>query len=72
MTSGTHPAKTKFLITDDAVRKHRFEREARVISGLHHPSICTLHEVRSQKGIAYLVIDSFLFVRYFASNWRGT
>src|SRR5215467_12257550 len=41
----------------DAVRKQRFEREARTISGLNHPNICTLHDVGSQDGIDYLVME---------------
>lgn len=38
--------------SNDAVRKQRFEREAKTISGLNHPNICTLHDVGSQEGIA--------------------
>jgi eukaryotic-like serine/threonine-protein kinase len=41
----------------DPVRKQRFEREARAISGLNHPNICTLHDVGSQNGIDYLVME---------------
>jgi eukaryotic-like serine/threonine-protein kinase len=41
----------------DAVRKQRFEREAKTISGLNHPNICTLHDVGSQDGIDYLVME---------------
>jgi len=29
----------------DPVRKQRFEREAKTISSLNHPHICTLHDV---------------------------
>ena len=29
----------------DPIRKQRFEREAKVISGLNHPNVCTLHDV---------------------------
>ena len=38
----------------DALRKQRFEREAKAISGLNHPNICVLHEVGSQNGVDYL------------------
>ena len=34
----------------------RFEREAKSISALNHPNICTLHDVGNQDGTAYLVI----------------
>ena len=43
--------------SNDPVRKQRFEREARAISGLNHPNICTLHDVGSQNGIDYLVME---------------
>ncbi len=43
--------------SSDPVRKQRFEREARTISGLNHPSICTLHDVGSQDGVEYLVME---------------
>lgn len=41
----------------DPVRKQRFEREAKTISGLNHPNICTLHDVGSQDGVDYLVME---------------
>jgi eukaryotic-like serine/threonine-protein kinase len=41
----------------DPERKQRFEREARVISSLNHPNICTVHDVGSQGGIEYLVME---------------
>jgi serine/threonine protein kinase len=41
----------------DAARKQRFEREAKAISGLNHPNICTLHDVGSQDGVDYLVME---------------
>src|SRR5690348_7062406 len=37
--------------------KQRFEREARAISSLSHPNICTLHDVGHQDGIDYLVME---------------
>jgi eukaryotic-like serine/threonine-protein kinase len=41
----------------DAVRKQRFEREAKTISNLNHPHICVLHDVGHQNGIDYLVME---------------
>jgi len=43
--------------SSDAVRKQRFEREAKTISSLNHPHICVLHDVGSQDGIDYLVME---------------
>jgi len=38
------------------VRKQRFEREAKTISGLNHPHICVLYDVGDQDGTDYLVM----------------
>ena len=35
----------------------RFEREARAISSLNHPHICTLHDVGQHDGSGYLVME---------------
>jgi serine/threonine protein kinase len=37
--------------------RQRFEREARAVSKLSHPHICTLHDVGHQEGIDYLVME---------------
>jgi Tol biopolymer transport system component len=37
--------------------RQRFEREARAVSSLNHPNICTLHDVGQQDGIEYLVME---------------
>jgi serine/threonine protein kinase len=39
-------------LSNDPVRKQRFEREAKTISCLNHPHICVLHGVGSQDGIS--------------------
>jgi serine/threonine protein kinase len=44
-------------LSSDPVRKQRFEREAKTISSLNHPHICTLHDVGHQEGIDYLVME---------------
>ena len=41
----------------DPIRKQRFEREAKTISSLNHPNICTLHDIGSQNGVDYLVME---------------
>jgi serine/threonine protein kinase len=44
-------------LSDNAEAKQRFDREARAISSLNHPNICTLYDVGHQDGIDYLVME---------------
>jgi serine/threonine-protein kinase len=44
-------------IADNPLRRDRFDREARIISSLNHPHICTLYDVGHQDGDAYLVME---------------
>ena len=44
-------------VSNDPLRKQRFEREAKTISVLNHPNICTLHDIGSQDGVDYLVME---------------
>src|SRR5215467_15288048 len=41
----------------DPARKLRFEREAKTVSALNHPNICSLFDVGSQEGIDFLVME---------------
>jgi serine/threonine protein kinase len=44
-------------LSTDPLRRQRFEREARAISALQHPNICTLYDVGQQDGTNYLVME---------------
>ena len=44
-------------LAESAERKQRFEREAKVISQLNHPHICTLYDIGNQNGVDFLVME---------------
>src|SRR5437762_7624493 len=44
-------------LSESAEARARFEREARVVSGLNHPHICVLHDLGREGGIDYLVME---------------
>jgi Tol biopolymer transport system component/predicted Ser/Thr protein kinase len=44
-------------LADTPDAKQRFEREARAVSALNHPNICTLFDVGSQDSTEYLVME---------------
>ena len=44
-------------LAENPERKARFDREAKVISQLNHPHICTLYDVGEQDGVDYLVME---------------
>ncbi len=43
-------------LSERAELRERFEPEARAISSLNHPRICTLYDIGEQHGIHYLVM----------------
>jgi serine/threonine protein kinase len=44
-------------LSDDTELKQRFEREARAVSNLNHPNICTLFDVGQQEDTDYIVME---------------
>src|ERR1700752_783605 len=44
-------------LSENPEARQRFDREARTISSLNHPNICTLHDVGSQDGVDFLVME---------------
>jgi serine/threonine protein kinase len=44
-------------LSSDPDLKARFEREAKAISALNHPNICTLHDISSHEGADFLVME---------------
>src|SRR5213594_2242625 len=44
-------------LSENPEARHRFEREARAISSLNHPNICTLHDIGRQDGTDFLVME---------------
>ena len=44
-------------LSEDPAFRQRFEREAKAISQLSHPHICTVHDVGNEAGVEYLVME---------------
>ena len=66
---GTRVSTIKILphhLSDDATRRQRFEREAKVVSSLNHSHICTLDDVGRQDGVDFIVME---FLE--ANRWRS-
>ena len=56
----SRPVAIKVLPSHLAARTdagERFEREARAISSLNHPHICSLYDIGRQDGVAFLVME---------------
>lgn len=57
-------------LSSDALRRQRFQREARAIAKLQHPNICTLYDVGCQNGTDFLVME-YLEGETLAAHLRG-
>jgi Tol biopolymer transport system component len=44
-------------VASDPERLNRFEREARLASGLNHPNIVTVHDIGSQGSVTYIAME---------------
>ena len=44
-------------LSDNARLKERFEREARAVSSLNNQHICTLHDIGSENGVDFMVME---------------
>lgn len=44
-------------LSSDPNFRQRFEREAKAVSSLNHPNICTLHDIGNHDGIDFIVME---------------
>lgn len=59
------------LLADGSARR-RFDREAKALSGLSHPNICTVYDVGHQDGLDFLVMEYIEGQTLAATLDRGT
>jgi eukaryotic-like serine/threonine-protein kinase len=59
-------------LSSDPAAKLRFEREAKSVSALNHPNICSLFDVGSQNGTDYLVMECIEGETLFLRIARGS
>jgi eukaryotic-like serine/threonine-protein kinase len=45
------------LMSVDAERRHRFEREAQAVAAINHPNIVTIHAVEESDGLPFIVME---------------
>ena len=45
------------VLAHDAVRRQRFEQEARAVAALNHPNIVAIYEIGSQNDVLYIVTE---------------
>lgn len=57
-------------LSSDPSLKQRFEREAKAVSSLNHPHICTLHDVGHQDGTDFLVMVKLRMAQSHSHWWR--
>ena len=55
-------------LSSNPERRLRFDREARTISSLSHPHICSLYDVGQQDGIDYLVMEYTVATEHWAEK----
>ena len=44
-------------LSENAERRQRFKQEARAVSRLNHPNICTLHDIGREDGVDFMVME---------------
>ena len=44
-------------LSESAELRQRFEQEARAVSSLNHPNICTLHDIGRENGVDFMVME---------------
>jgi Tol biopolymer transport system component len=44
-------------LSSNSEARQRFEREAKTVSGLNHPNICTLHDIGHQDGVDFIIME---------------